>query len=172
MKSILKILSEYIEEARLSDLIGNVRGNDVDLVKHIEKERDSDFIEDRNLPTQTTLKKRYNKKKIKVWFNWYDTENHNLITRIINRTNFKSVDEFGDVFINVMNIIFPDYLEYPINQNGRYGIYVEEYNISIVFSVRLNNVMDSKNKDIHINVITILTGDSIMKKAVKDIFVV
>lgn len=172
MKSILKILSEYIEEARLSDLISNVRGNDVDLVKRIEKERDADFIEDRNLPTQTTLKKRYNNKKIKVWFDWYDTEVHNLITRIINRTNFKSVDEFSNEFIKAINIIFPDNLEYPINQNGRYGIYIEKYNISILFSLRLNKIMDSKNKDIYINVITVLTGDSIMKKTIKNLFVV
>lgn len=172
MISILKILSENIEEVRLSDLISNVYGNDERLVNRIEKEIDSDFIEDRNLPTQTTLKTRYNKKKIKVWFDWYDTNAHSLITRIINRTNFKSVDEFSNVFISVINYIFPDSLGYPINQNGRYGIYIKEYNVSIVFSVRLNNVMDSKNKEIYVNVITILTGDSIMEKSVKYKFVV
>ena len=76
-KSIKRILREYLEEARLSDLL-RVTGNKNELHKQIEKEISREFEIDRELPTQLTLKKRYNNKKIKVYFSYYDNLKHNL----------------------------------------------------------------------------------------------
>ena len=64
-KSIRKVLREYIEEARLSDLI-RVVGDKSDLHTYIEKEKSKKFEVDRDLPKELTLKKRYNNKKMSI----------------------------------------------------------------------------------------------------------
>jgi len=170
MKSILEVLSNYIEEARFSDILNRISGDDKFMLDTLKKERDRKFTEDRNLPTQTTLKKRYNNKKIKVWFNWNHTAKHNLVSRIENRTNLKSINEFSEIFINAINTILPDYIGYPINRDGRYGIYLEEDNISIIFYIKLNRVPFGESNEIYVDVITILTGEKIIPKTVQDVF--
>jgi len=164
---IKKILKEYLEEARLSDLL-RVTGSKNDLHAYIEKEKSKDFEIDRELPTQLTLKKRYNNKKIKVYFNWFDNSKHDLKKRIKERTNFKTITEFAKVFNRGINYILPDELGVNISDNGRYGINLSEYNITIIFSVNLNN-FDSQQ--IEINVITILPKNQIDEKNIIKVFV-
>jgi hypothetical protein len=60
-ENIRRVIKEYLEEARLSDLL-RVTGNKNDLHDYIEKEKSKEFEIDRELPTQLTLKKRYNNK--------------------------------------------------------------------------------------------------------------
>ena len=156
-KSIRKILREYLEEARLSDLL-RVTGNKNELHKQIEKEISKEFEIDRELPTQLTLKKRYNNKKIKVYFSYYDNLKHNLKQRIKERTSFKSISEFAEIITDVVNYVLPDELGDNINQNGKYAVKVMEKQLTIIFSVNLNNIKDNQ---IQINIITVLSKTQI-----------
>ena len=170
--TIKRILKEYLEEARLSDLLSNISGDDEELRNRIETERDAEFNVDRELPTQTTLKKRYKKNKLKVYFKWYDTATHSIKQRIGDRSNFKSITEFVNVFNDAFNKLLPDYIGYYINNNDRYGIYLQEYNITIIFQIRLNGVQHGNNKELFVDVITILPGNSVDKKTIKELFVI
>ena len=171
-ESIRKILKEYLEEARLSDLLSNISGGDDELRNRIETERDADFSIDRELPKQTTLKKWYKKNKLKVYFKWNDTATHSIKQRIGDRSNFKNITEFINVFNDVFNKLLPDYIGYYINTNDRYGIYIQEYNITIIFQIRLNGVQYGNNKELYVYVITILPGNSVDKKTIKELFVI
>jgi len=167
-ETIKRILREEIDEARLSDIL-RVTGNKNDLHNYIEKEISKDFEIDRELPTQLTLKKRYNNRdKIKVYFNWYDTLEHSLKRRIKERTNFKSVSEFSDVLKDAINSILPDELGVTISENGRYAINLTENNLTVVFLINLDNF---ENKKIDINVITVLPKNQIDKKNIINFFV-
>ena len=164
---IRRTLREYLEEARLSDLL-RVTGNKNDLHDYIEKEKSKEFEVDRELPTQLTLKKRYNNKKIKVYFNWYDTSKHDLKKRIKERTSFKTITEFAEVFKDAFNYILPDELGDGISENGRYAINLREYNITIIFQVNLNYFDDQQ---IDVNIITLLPKSQIDKKNIIQLFV-
>lgn len=171
-RSIKKVLKEYLEEARLSDLL-RVTGDKSDLHKYIEKEKSKEFEVDRELPVQLTLKKRYHdNKKIKVYFKWYDNSKHDLKKRIKERTNFKTISEFVEVFKDVINYILPDKLGLNISENGRYAINLTEYGITILLSINLDNfdTFDKKNKTVDINVITILPKNQIDKKNIIHFF--
>jgi hypothetical protein len=167
--NIKKIIREVIEEARLSDLL-RVTGDKNELHKYIEKERTKEFEVDRELPTQLTLKKRYKNKKIKVYFNWYDSSKHNLKKRIKERTNFKTISEFVDTFKDVINFVFPDMIGELVNENGRYAITLKEYGITIIFDVNLKGTQYLKNSEIDIWVITILPKEQIDTNNIKQIF--
>ena len=166
-KSIRKVLKEYIEEARLSDIL-RVTGDKNDLHTYIEKEKSKEFEIDRDLPTQLTLKKRYNNKKIKVYFNWFDTSKHDLKRRIKERTNFRTISEFTQEFNDSINYILPDELGVNINENGRYGINLTENQITIIFSIKLDKLDDNQ---IDINIITVLPKNQIDKKNILNFFV-
>ena len=169
MKSILEVLSNYIEEVRFSDALTSISGVDKSMVNRFEIEKNRKFTEDRALPTQTTLKNRYNNKKVKVWFEWNHSIKHDLIKRIGNRTNLKSVEEFTEVFIDAMNTILPDYIGYLIDGNDTYAVYLEEDNISIIFYINLNGLLNKSNV-INVDVKTVLTGPPGDRKRIRDIF--
>lgn len=166
-ESVRKILREYLEEARLADLV-RVTGDKNDLHTYIEKEKSKEFEVDRELPTQLTLKKRYNNKKIKIYFDWFDTSKHDLKKRIKERTSFKTITEFTEEFKNVFNYILPDQLGYGISENGRYAIILKEYNITIIFHINLDNF---DNQQIDINIITLLPKTQIDERNIIEIFV-
>lgn len=165
--TIKRILREYLEEARLSDIL-RITGNKNDLHAYIEKEKSKEFEIDRELPTQLTLKKRYNNKKIKVYFNWFDTSKHDLKRRIKERTNFRTITEFAEEFNKSINYILPDELGVNINENGRYGINLTENQITIVFSIKLDKLDDNQ---IEINIITVLPKNQVDKKNILNFFV-
>ena len=168
-ESIRRIVKEYIEEARLSDLLRVTGDKDkTDLHSYIEKEKSKEFEIDRELPTQLTLKKRYNNRdKIKVYFKWYDNSKHDLKKRIKERTNFKSISEFTEVFKNAINYILPSQLGVTISESGRYAINLIEYGITIILSIDLNRF---DNKEIDINVITVLPKNQIDRKNILHFF--
>ena len=165
-ENIRKILKEYLEEVKLSDIL-RVSGEKNDLYAYIEKEKSKEFEVDKELPTQLTLKKRYNNKKIKVYFNWYDTSEHDLMKRIKERTSFKTITEFTKVFNNVFNYLLPDELGVGIRENGRYAVDLNEYNITIIFQINLNNF---NNKQIDIKIITLLPKGQTDKNTIIKLF--
>lgn len=166
-ESIRRVVKEYLEEARLADLL-RVTGDKNDLHAYIEKEKSKEFEVDRELPTQLTLKKRYNNKKVKVYFNWYDTSKHDLKKRIKERTSFRTITEFTEAFKDAFNYILPDKLGDGISENGRYAIILSEYNITIIFQINLNYF---DNQRIDINIITLLPKSQIDEKNIAQLFV-
>ena len=163
---ILLILKEYIEEARLSDVL-KVTGDKTDLHKYIEKEKSKEFEIDRGFPTQLTLKKRYNNKKIKVHFNWHDILKHDLKKRIKERTSFKSISEFTELFKDVVNYLLPNFLGVKISQNGKYVVFLTEYNLALLFSINLDH-FDEDGLDM--TVITVLPKTQVDKRDIVDFF--
>jgi len=161
-----------LDEARFSDLISKINVNDNELSDRIEREQKIKFNVDRELPTQTTLKQRYKNNKLKLWIKWFDTITHNIKNKLKDRTNFKTMSEFVDEFLKVINIVLPDYIGYYIQKGGKYGIYIKEYNITIIFSINLNGVQYGNNKELYMNVITILSGNSVDEKTIEKLFVI
>lgn len=169
MRSMLEILSQHLEEVRLSDIATLKNGDDEDLTRHVKKILDLKFTEERNLPTQTTLKKRYGNKKIKIWFKWNHTKTHNLIERIKSRTNFRSINEFKDFFIDLVNTLLPDYVGKEIIGDGRYVVYSKEYNITIILDIRLNRVLFGDSNKIGIDVVSVISGHSANTRNVRNV---
>jgi len=165
-------LPNNLDEARFSDLISKINVNDNELSDRIEREQKIKFNIDRELPTQTTLKQRYKNNKLKLWIKWFDTITHNIKNELKDRTNFKTMSEFVDEFLKVINIVLPDYIGYYIKKDGKYGIYIKEYNITIIFSINLNGVQYGNNKELYMNVITILPGNSVDEKTIEKLFVI
>lgn len=166
-ESIRRIIKEYIEEARLSDLI-RVSGDKNELHKYIEKEKSKEFEIDRELPTQLTLRKRYNNKKIKVYFKWFDNSKHDLKKRIKERTSFKTISEFTEIFKNSINYILPGELGVNISENGRYALNLSEYNLTIIFTINLDYF---DVNEIKITIITILPKSQVDPKNILNYFV-
>jgi dynactin complex subunit len=137
-----KLLSyELFLEARLSDIttiIGN--SNIINNVDH----NDVDFIKFK------TINKRINNKKIRLSIKWNHTLKHNLIDRLYNRTNIKSISELNEIISKGLDELFLYNSEY-ITESNRYSLWFSEYNISII--IDLDNEMDN------INIITILNGN-------------
>jgi len=127
-----------------------------------------DFEIDRELPTQLTLKKRYNNKKIKVLFNWFDNSKHDLKKRIKERTSLKTISEFTEIFKDSINSILPEKLGVNISENGRYALNLSEYNLTLIFSIDLDDFNDYIVK---ITVITILPKSQVDKKNILHYFV-
>lgn len=166
-ESIRRIVKEYLEEARLADLL-RVTGDKNDLHDYIEKEKSKEFEVDRELPKELTLKKRYDNKKIKVYFNWYDNSKHDLKKRIKDRTSFRTITEFTEAFTKAFNHILPDKLGNGIDKNGRYAVTLKEYNITIIFQINLRYI---DNQRISVNVITLLPGNQVDPRNITQIFV-
>lgn len=166
-ESIRRIVKEYLKEVRLSDIM-RVNGDKNDLHNYIEKEKSKEFEVDRDLLKELTLKKRYNNKKIKVYFNWFDNSKHDLKKRIKERTSFKTITEFTEVFKDAFNYILPDKLGNGIDKNGRYAVTLKEYNITIIFQINLKYI---DNQRIIVNVITLLPGNQVDPRNITQIFV-
>lgn len=168
--NIKTILKDYLNEARLSDIVKFINSDDDDLEGEIKKHLSTDFVMDMGLPTQLTLKKRYKNKKVKVYFTWYDNSVHDLKLRIKERTSFKKISEFVDMFKEVINNIFPDELEKNIISSGRYGIMVREYGLGIIIGVNVNQLFYENKNEIKINVLTIMPNSQLDRKSIKYLF--
>jgi hypothetical protein len=170
MKSIIKkILKEYVEleEAKIRDLLSFDDSYEGNIARQIKTHTDSEFEEDKPLITFVTFNRRFNNKKIRGVIDWFNTSKHNLYKRIKERTSFLNISEFNEVFKSAMNYIFPDSIGGVIRNNGRYGLYLKEYNITIIFNVNFKNVLKG---EIKINVITVLPGHSHNPNLVLDFF--
>lgn len=149
------IIKKYMSflEARLSDVL-NIKG-DSDLASQLKNIKDEGFNIDKNLVRYITLKKRVNNKKIQFEIVWNDSAKHNLVKRIKERTSFKSIEEFNQYFKNEFNKIFPEMVGKEIPSNGRYSLYSNEYNFTIIMDFSIDEYIDGIYE---IRIITILPG--------------
>ena len=96
-------------------------------------------LNDVNFKKFLTSKKYYNGKKIQWSLKWYHDMKHDLIDRIEGRSSIKTISEFNDIFVNTMNKLLPDYLiSGEIQKSGRYSVYLNEYNISLIIYLDIN----------------------------------
>lgn len=142
-------------EARLADLINLTSNNDKELSDKIQKFKDMEFDVNKKLVKFITLKKRVNNNKLRFSIDWNDSVSHDLIKRISNRTSFKSVEEFNNFFIDIINNVFPDKIGKDIYNKGKYAIYHKTYNITVIIAFDIEKYMKKKYE---ISVVTILPG--------------
>ena len=136
-----------VNEARLADLIK-------DLPKELIPPPAGP---DAKLVSQHTCKQRWNGKKLLFKIKWYNTAEHDLTKRISERSSFQSVRHFNEIFKGFLDMIFPSMIGKEILVSGRYSFYLEEYNVSIIVVIDVDNIMKNNNNEIL--VITILSGD-------------
>jgi len=165
---IKKIIKEELDEVRLSDVL-KVSGDKNDLHNYIQKEKQKDFIIDRELPVELTLQSRFNNKKIKVFLKWNDSLTHNLKKRIKDRTSLKSIGEFVELYKVVINKILPKELGVNINENDIYGVNILDSGVTLIISINLDDL--NKNQ-ITLNTLTILPKGDVNKKNIRYFFVV
>lgn len=145
-------------EVRLSSVLNVIKSNDENLFNEINNRRNLDFNIDKSLVKNFTSKKYYNKKKINLDINWYDTAKHEISKRLKGRTSFQSISEFNQMIKDIFNYIFPDKIK-EIEKDGKYSIYIRDMNISIIIvkkNISLNNYK--------IIVLTIIPGYCIDRK--------
>lgn len=149
---IIKNYKSFLE-ARLSDVL-NIKG-DSDLATQIKNIKDEEFNINKNLVRYITLKKRVNNKKIQFEILWNDSAKHSLVKRIKERTSFKSVDEFNQYFKNEFNKIFPDMVGKELISTGRYSLYSNEFDFTIIMDFSIDEYIDGIYEA---RIITILPG--------------
>jgi hypothetical protein len=129
-----------------------------DLIKDLPKELTPPPAgPDVKLVSQHTCKQRWNGKKLLFKIKWYNTAEHDLTKRISERSSFQSVRHFNEIFKGFLDMIFPSMIGKEILVSGRYSFYFEEYNVSIIIVIDVDNIMKNNNNEIL--VITILSGD-------------
>ncbi len=165
----MKILSfDLFLEARFSNLVKIKTDAKSDIEKSIKKSQESEFDFSKNLVKFITLNTRVNNKKVRMEIKWNHDANHNLFTRISNRTSFKSVNEFNDYFKKLINKFFPSEVGKDIFGDGLYSIYDREHNMTIVFYIDTDDFLI--NDVYEIKIVTILTGERYNKNTQKILY--
>lgn len=149
---IIKKYQLFIE-ARLADVL-NIKGES-DLAKELSKIKNAEFDINKKLVRFITLKNRVNNKKLQFEIIWNDTAKHDLIKRIKERTSFGSVEEFNNYFKGEFNNIFPKMVGKELYTNGRYSLYSNEYNFTIIMDFNIDEYSDGIYE---VRIITILPG--------------
>lgn len=165
----MKFLKSWkkFEEVRLSDIL-KVSGESeyANIIKDISK---TEFDDSVKLLDHINLKGEFMSRKIKLRVRWNHNENHDMIKRIKNRTNFNSTSEFNEYFEEKMQKVFPNMIGKEINENGRYVIYDTELKLSIIIDI---NVDDFIKKLIYkIFVFTIVPLEKGGKNIVKVLYI-
>ena len=140
-------------ESRLSDNLKKLSGEG-DLFNQIKQESERDFEIERDLIKYITLKKRISNKKVRFKIEYFDIVKHNIKQRIKDRTSFKNIEEFNNIIEDMLNYLFPDNIQ-EMCVDGKYAVYFEEYNFTIIFGFKLNDYL---NSNYNLNIITIILG--------------
>jgi len=128
----MKYLKKF-EEVRFSDVL-KIKGESefVDKIKH---EIDKEFDSSQGLVSSILLKNKFLDRNIKLRIKWNNTLNHDMIKRIKERTNFKSIEEFNKYFEEKINQIIPKEIGKQINEKGSYSLYDKELDFSIIVDI-------------------------------------
>ena len=139
-------------------LISNSSINgDSETLKKFKDYQNQKFIEDTNLKKYITLKQRIDNKKVRFEISYNHNKNHNLLDRIKNRTDLKSISEFNEKIEFVINELFPNLLNKDINVDGNYSIYLKNSNYTLSFNIKYNEIVREIYK---IYLITTISGMS------------
>jgi hypothetical protein len=113
-----------------------------DIFKQISNYNDSVFVNDVPLIDKIVIA---DIDKI-VNITWYDPVKHDLIKRINDRTNFKSISEFNQFFEYIMNqiLILPSEINDIITKNNnKYNIYMNNRKFSILLNINYRNLFET-----------------------------
>ncbi len=143
------------EHARFSSL-ATFRGHS-ELADSMRDKQDTPFQDDRDFIKLITLSRRIGRRKAQFKAIWNHTAGHSLTKRIKERSSFQSISEFNEYFKQVVNMIFPDMLGKEIIANGKYAIYLKEYNFTIILGINFDKI---QNGIYEIVVVTIAPGRS------------
>lgn len=146
IKKLFEDLSK-MNEAILSDLVKN-------LPKELTPPKEPKY---EKLVSQHTCKDRLNNKKLRFKIKWNNTAEHDLIKRISERASLQSIKHFNEIFKKFLDNIFPSMIGKQILVNGRYSFYLEDYNISIIIAINVDNIIINSANEIF--VITVLPGN-------------
>lgn len=153
----MKLIKKYelFLEVRLADVL-NIK-SDTDLSKQFKELKDKEYDFSKELLKFMFLDQKENGKKVSFRVFWNDNALHKIQNRLKDRTSFKSAEEFNEVLKETINKIFPSMVgeNKELNANGRYAIYLKEYNLTIVIGFRLSNYL---NNNRNITIYTILSG--------------
>jgi hypothetical protein len=131
---------KFLLEIKLADVF-NIKGDyNKDIFKKIKQYDNNNFIEDVKFKKYITLNKRIDNKKTRFKIQYNHNLTHDLITRIKNRTNLKSISEFNDKIEYIINELFPNKLDKDINVNGLYSIYLKNSNYTVSFDINYNDI--------------------------------
>jgi hypothetical protein len=120
----MKKYNEFILEAKLRDILPN------QVVRNITPELndDKDFNDDEPIITEVKSEK---KPGTVITINYYNTDEHDILTKIKDRTDLISTHEFNLIVKGVVNLIFPHNMKI-FNPNGRYVLHLKENNFKML----------------------------------------
>ena len=135
---LIKKFNIFLEEVKLGDISRfklDPNNKDSNNIKNILTYKN---LNDGKFKKLITTKKYFNGKKIQWGLNWHHDIYHDLVRRLEGRTSIKTISEFNDIFSNTINKLLPDYLiNGEIEISGRYSIYLNEYNISLILYLNI-----------------------------------
>lgn len=136
-------------EAKLGQVMKLNINKESDVSKQLQKKSEEKYDLTKDLPK---LIKLYN--GISLNIKWFNTAAHDINQRISERTSFVNLDDFIDALRLELSEVFPEKIGKDLFKSGKYSIYLEEYNISLIIVFDLNKNIDSY----FIEVITVLPG--------------
>ena len=142
-------------ETRFADILKINPKSNAEIAGQFSKIKDAEYDSTKTPIRFITLRHPIDGKQAGFRIHWYDTDNHNIQSRIMTRTSLKSVDEFNDILKDVMNKIFPDMIGNEVTESGKYSIYVSEYGFTIILGI---DVEKYNRRDFSVMVVTILPG--------------
>jgi len=129
---------KFLEEVKLGDIsrfkLDPDNKKSIDIKNRITYKN----LYDEKFKKYITTKKYYKGKKIQWVVNWHHDVYHDLIERLDKRSSIKSISEFNDIFVDVVNKLLPEYLiNGEIKLSGKYSIYLNDYNISLILYLNI-----------------------------------
>lgn len=91
-------------------------------------------LRDENFLKFKTISKRINGEKLRLKISWNDTIKHDLVKRLDDRTNLKSISELNDLLENGLDELYIKNYSYIIH-NDRYSLWFSEYDFSVIVDI-------------------------------------
>lgn len=147
-------------EARLIDVMAGIKGNDseiLDKFKDYQRQSENDnFDKSAHLILTALLDKKYQGRQIKLKIRYGHTQTHDLIKRIEERTDLKSVKEFNEKITQVIRELIPGHIDKEITpENDKYSVFLEYSKYTLIFTIKYNHII-SNNPSLVLN--TIIPG--------------
>ena len=149
-----EVMGDLLEEVRFSDIV-KVKNTDSEVGSNIHRMSSQAKDFSGKLTSGVPLKSSKPGSPEIIWITYNDTAEHDLIKRISERTNFKSIGEFNHFLIGLLNEIFPSEVDKSFNQTGRYSLYSIEHDFSLI--IHFNYEKWTKGRK-ELNIITLLPG--------------
>jgi len=138
----MKFLNNFkIFEAKLMD-ISNIKGNSDIVATFKEYQEKNKFDKSAHLILTAELNKTYQGRPIKLKIRYANDKNHDLIKRIEERTDLKSVKEFNDKIIQIVKELIPGHIDKEITPDeDKYSVFLEYSKYTLIFVIKYDRVV-------------------------------